>query len=368
MNVFLGIIYALAIMITVLVVLVATKTWQKILAIAIAVAIITLVVVFYHSWWMVAWAALIGMGFFAFVKVKAKDHKVLKVILGIVVLALVIGGIFFVLPTTHFGDTNCQPAANLGFTTGGEVINNLDDGDSVMGTILYVTRDNPTKDPVMFVIMPGASVDVEYRGKMYFTSDRFSGSLTEGTCLANSLHNVDDKIVIGADEALPAGWQKAIDGWWSASTWLYQEAAIQPQGLSASKGIFFSADQSKRDIVTKDGEVVYGQFWQPPHDGSVVHIQVRPNQSLTIPQGWEGTYWVWTGDLKVGEKELQKRMLQATFVEVVDRDNLNSVTLLSCGTLPPELDASLYTLYTGDKFGDVTWQPAHDGWTCQPKN
>lgn len=365
MSVFLGICFVFAIVIATLVAFVATKAWQKIVAIVIGIGITALAVIFFHSWWLVLWAFLLSLATFLFALVK---NKFLKIVLGVIVLGLAIGGIIFVLPTTHSGgDANCSPATNLGFTTGGEVINNIDDGDSAMGTILFVTRDNPSKDPVMFVIMPGASVDVEYRGKMYFTSDRFDGSLVEATCLADSLHKgVSDKIVVGMDEALPTGWQKAIEGWWTASTWLYQETAIQPQSLAASEGIFVSTNQSKRDIVTKDGEVVYGQFWQPPNDGVVVHIQIRQNEKLTVPKGWEGTYWVWTGDFKVGETELQKRMLQATFTEVVDRDNLNSVTLLACGTLPPELNASLYTLYTGDKFGDVTWQSTLDGWTCQP--
>ncbi len=201
---------------------------------------------------------------------------------------------------------------------------------------------------------------------MYFTDDRFTGTLDEAVCLADSLYpNAKTKIVIGADAA-PSGWNTydKTDGWWTVSTWLYPEAAIQPKGLTCSPDIFVSADQKARTLTTKEGEVIYGQFWQSTNEGVVVHIQVRPNESLTIPQGWQGTYWIWSGDLKIGETDLQKRMLQATFHEVVSRDKITSnknVTILACGTLP-EVDKSIQSFKMDD--GEVAWTTSLTGWTC----
>ncbi len=325
--------------------------------------------IFFHTWLFAAWSVLL----FGAIYLVAKRDETLWKILG-VALALVICLFGLILTnryTTFEGKAKeaCTPAQNLELTTDGMVVNNIDDGDNSMGTIIMVTRDTPTKEPVVFVIPAGASVDVEYRGDMYFTTDRFSGTLAEGACLADKLYkNVNDKIVVeNGDEAIPAGWKarEAVDGWWKSSTWLYKEANIEPLGLTATEGIFVSVDQKNRDLITKEGEVIYGQFWQPPLDGVVTHIQVRTNEKLTIPEGWEGTYWVWTGDFKIGETDLQKRMLQATFKEVVNRDNIKSVTLLSCGTLPPEIDESVYTLYTGETtFGDVTWTSDIEGWAC----
>jgi len=325
--------------------------------------------IFFHTWLFAAWSVLL----FGAIYLVAKTQGTLWKILG-VALALVICVFGLLLTNSHINfegkSKACNPAQNLELTTDGMVVNNIDDGDNSMGTIIMVTRDTPTKDPVVFVIPAGASVDVEYRGDMYFTTDRFDGSLAEGACLADQLYkNVDDKIVVEPDkEAIPAGWKalKAVDGWWKSSTWLYKEDNIEPAGLTATQGIFVSTSQKNRDLVAKEGEVIYGQFWQPPLDGIVTHIQVRSNEKLTIPEGWEGTYWVWTGDFNLGETDLQKRMLQATFHEVVDRDDIKSVTLLSCGTLPPELDKSVYTLYTGEsQFGDVTWVSGLASWTCE---
>lgn len=345
-----------------------TSGKMKAIPILLGLGLVLFFAIFFQTRWFVVWGGVLAVAGHFFLKA---HRLVWKIVLGVLVLLIIVGGVILTSPLIRLKPTSapCQPAPNWDLTTGGEVTNNLDDGDGVMGTIMMITRDNPSKEPVLFVILPGSSLDIEYQGKMYFTTDRYNGSLAEAVCLADSLHKgIKDKIVIGATEALPTGWKKleAVDGWWTASTWLYQETPIQPTGLTASEGIFVSTEQSIRDIVTKEGEVVYGQFWQPGSVGSVVHIQVRPNESLTIPQGWEGTYWVWTGDFKVGELELQKRMLQATFTEVVNRDEISHVSLLVCGDLPSELDA-VYTLYTGPKFGDIVWSPNLDGWNCKAK-
>ncbi len=363
----------------------------------LAVIAVGVFATFFLGWWFLLWTVLISGCVYLFLLVKKPILKILAIlaIAGLMLcseLTIPTISLPFTAPEscspaanpdlttgditediTSDNPTTCTLAENLGFTTGGMVENNLDDGDAVMGTILMVTRDNPTKDPVLFVIMPGASVDVEYLGQMYFTSDRFNGSLAEGVCLAEKLYtgNIDDLIVVGANsgDTLPTGWKTAdkVDGWWKASTWLYEETKIDPRGLTASEGIFVSTIQSNRTLKTGNNEVIYGQFWQTP--GYVTHVQVRPNDEMPIPEGYQGTYWIWSGDFTVGESDLQKRMLQATFHEVVDRDDVLSVTLLACGTLPPELDESVYTLYTGDtQFGDVTWQSSLEGWTCQPNN
>jgi len=67
----------------------------------------------------------------------------------------------------HFGQKSRHPQQRYGWK-------DLSDGDSVMGTIIYVTKDDTTTAPVLLVVMPGSSVDIAYDGNMYFTDDRFS--------------------------------------------------------------------------------------------------------------------------------------------------------------------------------------------------
>lgn len=259
-----------------------------------------------------------------------------------------------------------QLAPIYSLRTSGMVELNFDDGDAVMGTISQLTRNDPVSDPVVFLIVPGYSIDVEYEGNMYFVSDRYDGkaSVQDAAALAVSLYeNTAIRLFVGPQDQTPAGFTfwKNSTGWYALKDWKSAEEPIRPEGLVCSEGIFVSATQKSRDLVAGEGEVIYGQFWTTVTPGYVVHVQVRQGETLTVPANWQGTYWVWSGDFKLGELDLQKRMIQATFKEVVDRDEIKGVKLLIAGTLPEGIDPEI----TSFKFDGetVTWiVDADDAW------
>lgn len=257
-------------------------------------------------------------------------------------------------------------ATNLHLRTSGPVDDNHDDGDAVMGSIMHITRDDPVTDPALFLIVPGYNIDVEYAGRMYFVTDRYDGkaSVSEGAALAISLYEADTlRIFVGPENQTPEGfvfWTEA-EGWFLLKDWKYSEEPIRPEGLVCSEGKFIGTTDTKREITAGENEVLYGQSWTISNPGYVVHFQVRPGETLTVPAGWEGTYWVWSGNLKVGETDLQKRLIQATFKEVVDRDDIKGVQLLIVGDLPADIDPN----FTQFEFNNetVTWDSQADGWS-----
>lgn len=267
------------------------------------------------------------------------------------------------VPTTP---TEVVSSIDLNLRTEGDVDLNHDDGNFGMGTVMKLTRDDVSKDPTLFLIVPGYSLDVEYEGKMHFITDRYDGdaNINDAVQFAEGLYpDVETKVFVGPASFTPEGWTHSdeAESWWSLRDWKYSEKPIEPKGLTASEGIFVSDFQSNRDLVAGKNEVIYGQFWTTVSPGYVVHVQVRQGETLSVPANWQGTYWVWTGDFKKGELDLQRRMIQATFQEVVDRDDIQGVKLLVKGVLPEGIDPMILTFNFDN--APVTWLvEADDAW------
>lgn len=254
--------------------------------------------------------------------------------------------------------------------TSGAVDYNYDGGDSKNGVIINITKDDPVSNPTVFLVVPTYSIDVEYDIRMYFTADMYDGtaSLNQATDLAKTLYPSGEQyIFVGPENQTPNGWThwSKASGWWKVlKAWKFSVEAIQPKGLNSGNGIFIGRNDPNRTITCSG--VCYGQFWKPDdknHTGHVVHFQFRSGTWGPIPTGWEGTYWDWTGDFNTeNEIQLQQRMIQATFTEVVNRDDIKKVDLFVCGILP-EVDPNFTSFdFNGNH---ISWNAVVNGWTCK---
>lgn len=254
----------------------------------------------------------------------------------------------------------------------GEVMLNHDDGDSTMGTLLNIDIVNADGESLNILMPPMFSSDVECeKCEMVFYTDHFDPKATteQMVAFANAMHPGAEYLIwAGKEEDTPDGWVFIDDAefsWGTIKSWKYTQVAIQPKGLYTNPdGIFVSVDAGERQF-TADGTVLYGQFWKPGTDGEIWHFQVADGACIQIPFGYQGKFWSWEGDFEVGMEDLQRRMIQATASEVVDRDEITQVNLLLFGELPTNVDKKLMSFeFNGET---ITWTaPDEDSpWICK---
>jgi len=152
--------------------------------------------------------------------------------------------------------------------------------------------------------------------------------------------------------------------WWSQ----FEEKQYSEEAITIgveSLPFQLSTTDKNRGLVSVD--VLHGQLWNPtPAAGeklTVVHPNVAEGYTLTVPLGWQGTYWT----IADGVPELVQARIIQTSKEVVERDNVSinpndygHMILLYCG------DPSLVPT-TELKIGNDTlnWVTNLDGWVCE---
>jgi len=344
----------------------------KIVAAVAAVAVTVFMALFYHSWWFVLWAVLLAL---AIILLSIVLNVWWKIILVVLLIAIVVGGFIITLPilrgelpTNPDGTppqpnmpppTNCVEAQVVESQTHGDkVLVDLNDGDPFDFSLTVVNPDFPTAGAKTLVVLtePMYIFDVVYP-KMYFTSYRLRGTQEQALCTAMKLagNNAAAYVYVGK-EATPKGWSTvATKGWWTELVEKqYSEKAITPGGDWSAFQIGVS---EKAQIIKSKTQLDYGQMWDPNNPGTVVHFQIEKGNELSIPAGWQGTYWtVVNADTAL----VQDRLVQAS-KEVVERDALSvkNVTLFFCGTTVPTTELTIGS-------DTLKWVTVIEGWDCQP--
>jgi hypothetical protein len=259
---------------------------------------------------------------------------------------------------------------NVYVSDSGEVMLNHDDGDSTMGTTLNIDIVGVDGVNITVLIPPMFSADVECeKCEMIFYTDHYESDadIDQAVAFANAMYPATEyRIWAGEEIDTPEGWthiDSATFSWGTIKGWKYSAVAIQPPELYTNpEGSFVSVDQGEREFTTTDS-VLYGQFWKPGTDGEIWHFQVTEDSCVKIPTGYQGKFWTWYGDFSLGMEDLQRRMIQATASEVVDRDDIKKVNLLLFGTLPP-----INPEYMSFQFNEetITWTtpPTDSMWIC----
>lgn len=364
-----AILFALLVVIMTAITITSKKTILKVLAALIGVVATIIMAIVFHSWLFALWAAALAFLVFLVTIAIIKKKAILIGIFVLATLAAIVVGVLSTRPiildrlgmvggpsTIIPVDGNCQEAVVIESQThGGKVEADLNDGDPFNYALTIVSPNTPSSTETLVVLTePGNIFDVVHP-VMYFTSYRLDGTLDQALCSASKLAgNKAFAYIFVGKAATPEGWTTvSTTGWWTELVEKqYSEEAITI-GVD-SPAFQISADDKKRDLVSAD--VLHGQFWNPNVGGVVVHPQVGEGYTLSVPLGWQGTYWT----IADGKPELVQARIVQTSKEVIERDALSpsNVTLLYCGATVPTTEL---------KIGEITlkWVTSLDGWTCQ---
>ena len=382
MNIFLSIVFALFVVAITLAVFIYKKLWW--VPLIVGVLIIIGVAWLLHSWMLIWWAVLLaGFSALSFL-IKKKLWQNIFCLFVVVIIAL---GIYFLsplFPNFHrspvitppltqpaplvIAELPAQPAilntpcleavSKPAQVHGGKVELDLNDGDPFDFGLTIISPNVPQGDQTLVVLTePGYIFDVVHP-VMYFTSFRLQGTLGQAVCSATKLASNAQTFVFVGKATTPKGWTTTdkATGWWSEMvTKQYSENALTPGGDWTA--IQIAVDDKNRDL--KSDNLIYGQLWNPDTNGNVVHFQIEKGYVLSIPKGWQGTYWTVTG---ADPKIVQDRFVQAS-KEVVERDKLTlgNVTLLYCGTTIPTTKLQIGS-------DSLSWTTGLDGWQCTKIN
>lgn len=238
--------------------------------------------------------------------------------------------------------------------SGGRVDLNLDNGDSHSWSVTIINPDLPSSDTTLVIVTePMWSFDIEYP-VMYFTSTHFDGTQAEVLCSAGKMADNSGELFVYVGSDILPGWQSLDStGWWEEmTTWQFEAEAIDA-GVVIQH--FIVGQDVSRIVDATDVVLAHGQFWLPGYPGKVVHPQVASGFTLTLPSGWQGTWWSYSAP----NADIQSRIIEATAEEVVIRDEIGTVVLLFCG--PAD---SVPTTSFDLNGSTVTWVTNLDGWTC----
>lgn len=253
-------------------------------------------------------------------------------------------------------------------THGGKVEADLNDGDPFDWSLTVINPDMPTStDTVVVLTEKGYIFDVVYP-VMYFTSFRIQGSQSQAICTALEMGGDNATYLYAGKQTRPDGFFPVSDtsGWWtSMEQKQYDGDALTPGG--EWKTFQIASDDKDRDI--ESGSLTYyGQLWKSSVPGVVVHFQIEPSKILSIPTGWQGTYYSVTG---ADPTILQERFIEAS-KEVVIRDKIKSgnITLFYCGKTVTENKLTIddpSTNWVTDLLNgnSVSWTDSLEGWTCK---
>lgn len=352
------------------------RGWRKVFPIVIG-TIVLILGIWYFGWLYGLWAflAIVALGalFWAMIR---PSWRVLHYIFGLIFVLIIAVGIALVFlsamaltplvttsepvventSTSAVNTATCTEAVSVASQVhGGKVEVDLNDGDPFDYSLTIVNPDVPQGDKTLVVLAePGHIFDVVHP-VMYFTSYRLQGTLDQAICSAKKLAGNASAYVFVGEAKTPEGWTTVSEtqGWWTELVAKqYSEPALTPGGDWTAVQI--ADDDSNRDL--KSENLIYGQLWNPNVGGVVVHFQIENDYTLTIPVGWQGTYWTVTGADPI---IVQDRFVQAS-KEVIERDalSLKNVTLLYCGAHTPTTE-----LVIGSD--SLKWATTLEGWTCE---